>query len=135
MRTPTSPGSDRARASTDVKARTELRTVGDVFPHAVGIFTRSGRSPDHDHTVPYDQHGPPDQTGDHNDTPLRRHHHRAKTHAAYTVHQLGPDKWIWRTPHGLHRLVTTRGTTPITSGEFHALKAITIRLAGNLAVA
>ncbi|MCX6401690.1 MAG: hypothetical protein NTX33_17390, partial [Propionibacteriales bacterium] len=74
-------------------------------------------------------------TGDHNDTPLRRHHHRAKTHAGYTVVQLGPDQWIWRTPHGLHRRVTTNGTTTITAGEFHALRAIAIKLAGNYAVA
>ncbi|KRA31396.1 hypothetical protein ASD81_18335 [Nocardioides sp. Root614] len=107
---------------TDVKTRTELRTLGDVFPHAVGLFTRTGRPPDHDHTVPYDKNGPSGQTGDHNDTPLRRHHHRAKTHAGYSVHQLGPDRWIWRTPHGLHRLVTTHGTTVITAGEFFALR-------------
>ncbi|MFW6868329.1 hypothetical protein ACOACQ_13125 [Nocardioides sp. CPCC 206347] len=118
---------------TDVKTRTELRTIGDVFPHATGTFTRTGRAPDHDHTVAYDKHGPPGQTGDHNDTPLRRHHHRAKTHAGYRVHQLGPDRWIWRTPHGLHRLVTTGGTTTITAGEFHALKALAMELAGDYA--
>ncbi|MCX6402269.1 MAG: hypothetical protein NTX33_20330 [Propionibacteriales bacterium] len=117
---------------TDVKTRTELRTIGDMFPHATSTFTRSGRPPDHDHTVPYDKHGPPGQTGDHNDTPLHRHHHRAKTHAGYTVVQLGPDQWIWRTPHGLHRRVTTKGTTTITAREFDMLRAITIRLAGDL---
>ncbi|WP_182378145.1 hypothetical protein [Nocardioides sp. WS12] len=117
---------------TDVKLRTELRTIGDVFPHATGSFTRTGRAPDHDHTVAYDKHGPPGQTGDHNDTPLRRHHHRAKTHAGYTVFQLGPDRWIWGTPHGLHRLVTTSGTTAITRGEYYALKALAINLAGDL---
>lgn len=120
---------------TDVKHRTELRAVGDVFPHATSTFTRTGRAPDHDHTVAYDNHGPPGQTGDHNDTPLRRHHHRAKTHAGYTVHQLGPDRWIWGTPHGLHRLVTTRGTTTISRGEFHALRALAIHLAGDFAAA
>ncbi|MCR1782069.1 hypothetical protein KVF89_05940 [Nocardioides carbamazepini] len=70
---------------TDVKHRTQLRTVGDVFPHATGLFAKHGRPPDHDHTRPYDTHGPPGQTGDHNDTPLTRHHHRAKTHLEYRV--------------------------------------------------
>ncbi|MBM7518316.1 hypothetical protein [Nocardioides nitrophenolicus] len=104
---------------TDVKHRTELRTLGDVFPHATGLFTRHGRTPDHDHTTPYDNNGPPGQTGDHNDTPLTRHHHRAKTHLGYTVLQLGPDRWVWGTPHGLYRLVTGGGTRPITRAEYH----------------
>ncbi|KRA92824.1 hypothetical protein ASD84_10080 [Nocardioides sp. Root682] len=120
---------------TDVKTRTELRTLGDVFPHATGLFTKTGRPPDHDHTTPYDKHGPPGQTGDHNDTPLRRHHHRAKTHAGYSVHQLGPDRWIWRTPHGLHRLVTTHGTTAITRGEYLALRGIAVHLADDFTAA
>ncbi|WGY03380.1 hypothetical protein QI633_06355 [Nocardioides sp. QY071] len=118
---------------TDIKQRTQLRTVGDVFPHATSLFTSNGRPPDHDHTVAYDKHGPPGQTGDHNDTPLTRHHHRAKTHLGYTVMQLGPDRWIWGTPHGLYRLVTGGGTRPITRAEYqvHAHQAVT--LAGDLA--
>ncbi|WGX94351.1 hypothetical protein [Nocardioides sp. L-11A] len=106
---------------TDVRRRTELRALGDRFPHATGLFTRHGRPPDHDHTVPYDSHGPPGQTGDHNDTPLARHHHRAKTHLGYSVFQLGPDRWVWGTPHGLYRLVTGTGTTALTQTEYHLL--------------
>jgi hypothetical protein len=104
---------------TDVKQRTQLRTVGDVFPHATTVFTKHGRTPDHDHTVAYDKNGPPGQTGDHNDTPLTRHSHRAKTHLGYTALQLGPDRWVWGTPHGLYRLVTGGGTRPITQAEYH----------------
>lgn len=118
---------------TDVKRRVELRTLGDVFPHATTLFHRRGRSPDHDHTVPYDRHGPPGQTGDHNDTPLARHHHRAKTHLGYTVLQLGPDRWLWGTPHGLYRLVTTTGTTAIAQAEFHVLAEQAVDLAGQYA--
>ncbi|GAA3546595.1 hypothetical protein KU893_12250 [Nocardioides daeguensis] len=114
----------------DVKHRTELRTLGDVFPHATKLFTKHGRSPDHDHTVPYDKNGPPGQTGDHNDTPLGRHHHRAKTHLGYTVLQLGPDRWIWATPHGLYRLVTTTGTTVLTKAEYQLHEHDAIVLAG-----
>ncbi|GAA4079125.1 hypothetical protein ACFFOS_20100 [Nocardioides kongjuensis] len=118
---------------TDVKHRTELRTTGDVFPHATGLFTQHGRAPDHDHTTPYDKNGPPGQTGDHNDTPLSRHHHRAKTHLGYTVLQLGPDRWVWGTPHGLYRLVTGSGTTTITRAEYHLLEEQAIVLAGDYA--
>jgi hypothetical protein len=119
---------------TDVKHRTQLRTIGDVFPHATGLFAKCGRPPDHDHTVAYDKHGPPGQTGDHNDTPITRHHHRAKTHVAgYTVMQLGPDKWIWGTPHGLYRLVTGGGTRPITQTEYHAYAHQAVTLAGDYA--
>ncbi|MBM7515035.1 DUF222 domain-containing protein [Nocardioides nitrophenolicus] len=119
---------------TDVKRRTELRTVGDMFPHATGLFTKRGRSPDHDHTTPYDTHGPPGQTGDHNDTPLARHHHRAKTHVpGYTVLQLGPDRWVWGTPHGLYRLVTGGGTRPVTQAEYHLLAGRSLVLMGDLA--
>lgn len=117
---------------TDVKRRTELRTIGDMFPHATGRFTRSGQPPDHDHTVAYDRDGPPGQTGDHNDTPLARHHHRGKTHLGYSVFQLGPDRWIWGSPHGLHRLVTTRGTTTLTTAEFVTLRDLDLGLAGDL---
>lgn len=115
---------------TDVRLRTELRTVVEPFPHSSGAgFTRRGRPPDHDHTVAYDPHGPPGQTGDHNDTPLRRHHHRAKTHAAYTVTQIGPDRWVWRTPHGLRRLVGAGGTRRLPAVEVYTRPDLVAALA------
>ncbi len=89
-----------------VKERTHLRTVGEVFPHA----NRVSRKVDMDHPVEYDEHGPPGQTGDHNAAPLSRTHHRAKTFLGYRVRQLGPDDYVWRTPHGLHRRVDATGT-------------------------
>ncbi|KRC69828.1 hypothetical protein ASE20_14790 [Nocardioides sp. Root240] len=113
----------------DVKKRSEYRTLGDVFPHATTLFAQSKRSPDHDHTVAYDRHGPPGQTGDHNDTPLTRHSHRAKTHLGYEVHQLGPDRWIWRTPHGLTRLVTGEGTSTISPADYAFLRVQDVAIA------
>lgn len=92
-----------------VKERVHLRTVGEVFPHA----SRVSRLVDIDHPVEYDGHGPPGQTGDHNAAPVSRTHHRAKTHLGYVVRQLGPDDYVWRTPHGLHRRVDSTGTHPI----------------------
>lgn len=120
---------------TDVKLRSELRTIGDRFPHATTSWRRGGRAPDHDHTTPYDDTGPPGQTGDHNDTPLSRTSHRAKTHLGYSVFQLGPDRWIWGTPHGLYRLVSGTGTTRITAAEFARLKDVAVQLAGEFAAA
>lgn len=90
-----------------VKRRTMLRTVGTVFPHAGGV---DPARVDHDHAAPYDPGGPPGQTGDHNDAPLDRHAHRAKTHLGYRVEQLGLGTYLWTTPHGLHRLVNRTGT-------------------------
>ncbi|WP_435770780.1 hypothetical protein [Nocardioides sp. SYSU DS0651] len=114
---------------TDVKARSELRTVGDRFPHAPTLWRRGGRPPDHDHTDEYRPHGPPGQTGDHNDTPLTRTAHRAKTHLGYSVFQLAPDRWVWGTPHGLYRLVTGSGTTRITAAEYQLLTTTAVELA------
>jgi hypothetical protein len=89
-----------------VKDRTRLRTVGDVFPHAATI----SRKTDMDHPDPFDAHGPPGQTGDRNAAPLGRRHHRAKTHLAYRSKQLGLARYLWRSPHGLERLVDATGT-------------------------
>ena len=92
-----------------VKERTWLRTGGDVFPHS----TARTRRVDHDHVTPYDPGGPPGQTGDHNDAPLTRRHHRTKTHLPYRTRQLGLGAYRWETPHGLVRVVTGYGTTTV----------------------
>lgn len=89
-----------------VKERVQLRTVGEVFPHA----SRVSRRVDMDHPVAYVHGGAEGQTGDDNAAPLGRTHHRAKTHLGYRVRQLGPDDYVWRTPHGLCRRVDARGT-------------------------
>lgn len=66
-----------------------------------------------DHPEPFDPHGPPAQTGDRNAAPLGRRHHRAKTHLAYQARQLVLARYLWRTPHGLQRLVDGTGTHEI----------------------
>lgn len=95
---------------TAVKERTLLRTHGDVFPHST---TRGLRRLDHDHPTPYRPGGPPGQTGDLNDAPLTRRHHRAKTHLDYECRQLALGAYRWISPHGLARLVTPAGTRQI----------------------
>jgi len=93
-----------------VSERTRLRCIGDVFPYAAGTATITGRYDD-DHAVPYDPGGPPGQTGDHNDAPLARFHHRAKTHrGGYRIRQIDLGTYLWTTPHGLRRLVDATGT-------------------------
>ena len=73
---------------------------------------------DYDHAIPYDDTGPPGQTGPHNSGPLRRRHHRTKTHGGFTTRVVGPARHLWRTPHGLTYLVDHTGTTRIP--EHHA---------------
>ena len=70
-----------------------------------------------DHPEPYDPHGPPGQTGDHNAAPLGRGNHRAKTHLAYRARQLGLARYLWRTPGGLRRLVDATGTHEIDTAQ------------------
>jgi hypothetical protein len=101
-----------------VKDRTRLRTGGDVFPHA----RSTSRHTDTDHPDPYHPHGPPGQTGDHNAAPLGRRHHRAKTHLPYQARQLGLARYLWRTPHGRHRLVDPTGTHELDPAQAFELE-------------
>jgi hypothetical protein len=96
-----------------VKDRTHLRTVGEVFPHAQTI----SRYTDIDHPDAFDAHGPPGQSGDHNAAPLGRRSHRAKTHLAYRTRQLGLARYLWRSLHGLQRLVDATGTHELDTAQ------------------
>ena len=58
-----------------------------------------------DHPIEWQENGPDGQTGDHDAAPLSRTNHRAKTHLGYRLRQIGPDDYVWRTPHGLNRRV------------------------------
>jgi hypothetical protein len=93
-----------------LKDRVWLTSRGDVFPHSPGS---EDRRVDYDHPDPYDPHGPPGQTGTHNSGPLRRRHHRWKTHAGYQARQIGPAAYLWRTPHGRYFLVDCLGTSEV----------------------
>lgn len=95
-----------------VRNRVHLRTPADSFPHANQVSRRV----DLDHVEPFVP-GETGQTGDHNSQPLSRTAHRAKTHLGYRVRQLRPGVYVWRTPHGLTRLVDHRGTTVLPPGS------------------
>jgi hypothetical protein len=96
-----------------LKERVHLTSGGDYWPYA----TSTSRAVDFDHPTPYDDTGPPGQTGTHNSGPLGRRHHRWKTHGGYRARQCGPGRYVWLTPHGLGFLVDHRGTRRINAGE------------------
>nr|WP_300051280.1 hypothetical protein [uncultured Nocardioides sp.] len=98
-----------------VKDHVWVQTGGDCFPYTPRSATRD--SVDYDHAIPYDDTGPPGQTGPHNSGPLRRSHHRAKTHGGLTTRVVGPGRHLWRTPHGQALLVDHTGTTKLTDQQ------------------
>ena len=99
---------DRYEHPPALKDRVWLLAGGDVFPFAPRTATRD--RVDFDHVKAYDRDGPPGQTGTHNSGPLRRRHHRWKTHGGYRSRQAGPGRHLWQTPHGLCLLVDHTGT-------------------------
>lgn len=98
-----------------VKDHVWNQTGGDCFPFTPRSATRD--TVDYDHAVPYDDTGAPGQTGPHNSGPLRRRHHRTKTHGGFTTRVVGPGRHLWRTPHGLAYLVDHAGTTRLTEQQ------------------
>ena len=98
-----------------VKDQVWTKTGGDVFPFSPRTATRD--RVDFDHAAPYSPNGPPGQTGPHNSGPLRRRHHRWKTHGGYRVRQAGPGRHIWQTPHGLCYLVDGEGTRRLSDPD------------------
>ena len=107
---------DRYEHPETLKDHTWLLAGGDTFPYTPRTATRD--TVDYDHPTPYD-HGthdnaaPPGQTGTHNSGPLRRRHHRWKTHGGYRTRQAGPGRYLWQTPHGTCHLVDPTGTHPL----------------------
>ena len=73
-----------------IKDHVWTQTGGDCFPYTPRTATRDGV--DYDHAIPYDDTGPPGQTGPHNCGPLRRSHHRTKTHSGLTTSAIAIDK-------------------------------------------
>ena len=116
--TPVIDLADRVRTTAyehpeSLKERVHLTTGGDYWPYA----TSTSRAVDYDHPIPYDDTGPPGQTGTHNSGPLGRRHHRWKTHARYRARQCGTGRYVWLTPHGLGFIVDHHGTQRISTHE------------------
>ncbi|HEU5487096.1 MAG TPA: DUF222 domain-containing protein [Microlunatus sp.] len=108
---------NRYEHPTRVRERIHLRHPGDVFPHACRVT----RKLDLDHRIAYRSTGPPGQTGTRNGQPLGRTGHRAKTHLGYQCTALPDGAILWRSPHGLHRLVDHHGTHRLDPDEADAL--------------
>ena len=111
---------DRYEHPETLKDHTWLLAGGESFPYAPHTATRG--HVDFDHPTPYDPGnqngaGPPGQTGTHNSGPLRRRHHRWKTHGGYRARQAGPGRYLWQTPHGTCHLVDHTGTHPLPPDE------------------
>jgi hypothetical protein len=102
-----------------IKDHVWVQSGGDCFPFTPRSATRDGV--DYDHAVPYDDTGPPGQTGPHNSGPLRRSHHRTKTHGGLTTRVVGPGRHLWRTPHGQAFLVDHSGTTRLSGHHASAM--------------
>ncbi|WP_114422398.1 hypothetical protein [Nocardioides houyundeii] len=92
-----------------------LLSGGDVFPFSPRTATRD--RVDFDHVEPYDPAGPPGQTGPHNASPLRRTHHRWKTHGGFRYRSCGRGRALWQTPFGTCVLVDERGSRRLSMEE------------------
>jgi 5-methylcytosine-specific restriction endonuclease McrA len=86
-----------------------LRDRQCVFPWC----GRDARACDLDHTVPYDEDGPPGQTSPQNLAPLCRRHHRAKTAKRWRYERTEDDSYTWTSPHQKHYLVNGSGTVAL----------------------
>ncbi|MGL5808704.1 MAG: DUF222 domain-containing protein [Nocardioides sp.] len=88
-----------------------LRDRTCTFPYCNRPARPPGHRPgvDADHITPYDSGGP---TATSNLAALCRHHHRHKTHTAWTYTPLEPGTYLWTSPHGLAFIRTRDGTTP-----------------------
>ena len=98
-----------------LKDQVWLLTGGETFPFSPRTATRD--RVDFDHTRSYVEDGPPGQTGTHNSSPLRRRHHRWKTHGGFRCRSAGVGRHLWHTPHGDTYLVDHHGTTRLTQTE------------------
>jgi hypothetical protein len=88
-----------------IDERLQLSKPADVFPFA----SSTSRNLDKDHTVAYDEDGPPGQTTEANLGKLIRHHHRIKTHGGWLVEQRN-GRFTWITPHGRVFITDGNGT-------------------------
>jgi hypothetical protein len=93
-----------------VSAVADLRDRTCVFPWC----TRPARRCDHDHSVAHSVGG---ATCSCNIAPLCRHHHRMKTHTAWSYTTVEPGVYLWRSPHGYAFLRDHTGTLDVTPDQ------------------
>ncbi|RNL78577.1 HNH endonuclease signature motif containing protein [Nocardioides marmorisolisilvae] len=103
----TTPG---YRPSERLNEQVTLRDRWCPFP----FCERNARHCDKDHIERYDPNGPPGQTTSSNLGPPCRTHHRVKTFSTWTYTRVGPDAYLWRSPHGYVFLKDKTGTRDLT---------------------
>ena len=86
-----------------------LRDGHCVFPRC----QVDARSCDLDHTIPYDENGPPGQTRAENLACLCRRHHRAKTSGRWRYMRTPDGDYLWHGPYGTTYLATPQGSIPL----------------------
>jgi hypothetical protein len=87
-----------------------------VLTHPTCVFpwcTRPSRRCDLDHITAWDPAPGGGQTRSANFAPLCRHHHRLKTHTAWTYQRLDTRLFLWTDPHGTHYLRDRASTSII----------------------
>lgn len=112
------PRADAYEHSDAMKDQVWTRSGGDVFPFSPRTARRD--QVDFDHATPYrspDTGGPPGQTGPHNSAPLRRTHHRWKTHGGFRLRSAGSGRHVWQAPHGATYLVDADGSRRLDDEE------------------
>ena len=90
-----------------LRTQIQLRDAYSVFPYD----TTRARACDLDHTNPWRQGGPPDQTRTSNLAALGRRPHRAKTFGAWQLKQPRSGVFDWTSPLGYRYRVDHQGTT------------------------
>ena len=87
-----------------------------ILTHPTCVFpwcTRPSRGADLDHIEPWSSEPGGGQTSTANLAPLCRHHHRLKTHTAWTYRRLDTRQFLWTDPHGTHYLRDHAGTSVV----------------------
>jgi hypothetical protein len=85
----------------------QLLTPADTFPYGTNTDRDTKQI---DHTVPWNPHGPPGQSGIGNYGPMSTPHHRIKTHGRWNVAQPFPGIYVWKDQYGGTYLVDNTGT-------------------------
>ena len=106
-------GVDHYEIPAGLRERIALRDTIEIFPFS----TRTARTCQLDHTIPYAPNGPPNQTRTANLGPLTTKAHRAKTHGNWRLSQPKPGIFYWKSPAGFHYRVTQHGTRPLGHGD------------------
>ncbi len=104
---------DQYEIPAGLRERIMLRDSIEIFPHS----SRTARTCQLDHTIPYTKDGPPGQTRAANLGPLTTKAHRGKTHGHWQLDQPKPGIFYWKSPAGYRYRVTPHGTRKLDHND------------------